>query len=82
MCIGLNQIYTAAAQYNNQYMFFNWRQLAKSLWKKFIIYFGVSGHGKGLVDTMSAFGVKGPLRKQIIINKDFFFLSAEEIHSF
>ena len=52
----------AAAQYKTQYMFFNWRQLAKSLRKKFIIYFGVSGHGKGLVDAMSAFGVKGPLR--------------------
>ena len=41
----------------------------------------MSGHGKGLVDAINAFGVKGPPRKQIIINKDFFFLSAEEIHS-
>ena len=26
--------------------------------KKVIIYFSVSGHGKGLVDVMSGFGVK------------------------
>ena len=33
--------------------------------KKVIIYFSVSGHGKGLVDVMSGFGVKGPLRKAV-----------------
>ena len=33
--------------------------------KKVIIYCGVSGHGKGLVDVMSRFGVKGPLRKAV-----------------
>ena len=31
--------------------------------KKVIIYYGVSGHGKGLVDAISGLGVKGPLRK-------------------
>ena len=28
-----------------------------------IWYYDVSGHGKGLVDAVSGFGVKGPLRK-------------------
>ena len=30
------------------------------------IYYGAPGHGKGLVDAMSGFGVKGPLRKAVI----------------
>ena len=30
-----------------------------------IAYYGASGHGKGLVDAMSGFGVKEPLEKQL-----------------
>ena len=33
--------------------------------KIIITYYGVSGHGKGLVDAMSRFGVKSPLRNAI-----------------
>ena len=49
--------------------------------KKIIVYYGASGHGKGLVDAMSGFGVKGPLRKAVV-TEDFFYNSAEEIHTF
>ena len=42
------------------------------------MYYGVSGHGKGLVDAMSAFGAKGPLRRAVICN-DFQYSSADEI---
>ena len=33
--------------------------------KNVIICYGASGHGKGLVDVMSEFGVKGPLKKAV-----------------
>ena len=49
--------------------------------KTVIVYYGVSGHGKGLVDAMSGFGVKQPVRKAII-QKDWFFNSAEDIYHF
>ena len=35
--------------------------------KKVIIYYRVTGHGKGLVDAMSSFGVKARLRKAVIL---------------
>ena len=38
-------------------------KLAEKYERKVIIYYGPSGHGKGLVDAMSAFGLKGPLMK-------------------
>ena len=31
-----------------------------------IVYYGVSGYGKGLVDAISEFGVKSPLRRAVI----------------
>ena len=61
-----------ATQYKCKYLFFQWRALAKKLKKKFIVYYGVSGHGKGLVDAMSGFGVKTPMRKAIITHEFFF----------
>ena len=45
---------------------------------KVILYYGVSGHGKGLVDAMSSFGLKGPLRKAVVL-EDFSYRSAEDI---
>ena len=39
------------------------------------------GHGRGLVDAMSGFGLKDPLRRAIITD-DFFFNNAEELHQF
>ena len=45
--------------------------------KSVLVYYGGSGHGKGLVDAMSRFGVKGPLTKAVL-TQDFFYNSAEE----
>ena len=70
-----------AVQYKCLHVFPKWRLLAMSHNKTILVYYGVSGHGKGLVDAMSSFGVKHPLRKAII-QKDFFFHSAEDIHRF
>ena len=30
------------------------------------VYYDMSGHGKGLVDAISGFGVKGSLRRAVI----------------
>ena len=42
------------------------RQLAIKQNKTFIHYYGVKGHVKGLIDAMSGFGFKTPLRKGIV----------------
>ena len=46
-----------------------------------IIYYGPSGHRKGLVDAMSAFGVKGPLFKAVIVD-NFKYKSALDIFEY
>ena len=46
-----------------------------------ILYYGVEGHGKGLVDAMSSFGVKQPIRKEIVTS-DFWYRNATELVSF
>ena len=62
----------SSQQYKSCFVFANWRALAKKYNKTIILYYGVSGHSKGLVDSMSSFLVKGPLRKSTIIEKVFF----------
>ena len=51
-----------SVQYKSKKVFRFWRMLAQETHKTIIVYYGVSGHGKGLVDAISAFGVKTPLR--------------------
>ena len=53
-------------EYKCKNIFANWSKISAQLQKKIIIYYGESGHGKGLVDEMSGFGVKGPLLNAII----------------
>ena len=53
-----------------------YRQLAKETKKKFIVFYGASGHGRGLVDGMSSFGVKTP---QEIVISDFYWDKACEL---
>ena len=55
--------------------------LSSSIGKVVIAYYGVSGHGKGIVDAMSSFGVKEPLRKEIV-QKDFWYTSSKDIFDF
>ena len=67
-------------QYSCSHIFKSYQDLAKELAKTIILY-GVNGHGKGLVDAMSDFGVKDPLRRAII-TRDFMFNSAHELENF
>ena len=63
------------------YVFSMWQLFATTTKKLVIAYYGASGHGKGLVDAMSGFGVKGPLKRAVIL-KNFSYRSAEHIHGF
>ena len=50
--------------------------------KIIIFYYGVTGHGKGLVDAMSGFGVKGPLRRAVLTIENFDYKTADDIYNF
>ena len=51
-------------------MFYFYRNLAAEQGKIVIVYYGVSGHGMGLVDVMSVFEVKTLLRRAVVTDKD------------
>ena len=63
------------------YVFYEMILLAVLLRKIFIVYYGIAGHGKGLVDAMSGFGVKTPLRKAVVTN-DFHFKTSKVLQEF
>ena len=70
-----------SAQYKCKFVFALLQDHAINLSKMIIYYYGVKGHGKGLVDAMSGFGVKTPLRNAII-TKDKYFNSAKEVYDY
>ena len=63
------------------YVFEEYLKLAKKFDKPFILYYGVNGHGNGLVDAMSRFGVKSVLRGAIVTD-NFMYNTADELVSF
>ena len=65
-------------QYKSRKVFGHTRSKAKTSGKVCILYYGPSSHGRGLVDSMSSFGVKAPLRKEII-NNDFFWTESAQL---
>ena len=67
-----------STQYKCKWTFGENRERAMSSGKMIICYYGSSGHGRGLVDGMSSWGVKSPLRKEII-NHDFYMSSAADL---
>ena len=69
-----------ATQYCCLHVFRRYSDLAKKIGKTIILYYGVNGHGRGLVDAMSGFGVKSPLRRLIIV-EEYFFNTADELCS-
>ena len=60
----------APTQYKNQYAFFLLQQIANKYNVTILRIYGAAGHGKGLIDAMSSFGVKGILRRDIIGNDE------------
>ena len=70
-----------ATLYKCKWIFNYYSYLAIRLQKTVLTYYGASGHGKGLVDAMSGFGVKGPIHKAVI-TENFHYDSAEDIHAY
>lgn len=70
-----------STQYCCLHVFRRYLDLSKEIGKPVILYYGVNGHGRGLVDAMSGFGVKSPLRRKIV-TEDFFFETADELCEF
>ena len=54
-------------QYKCSNVFGMYSEISVDTGKTIIVYYGAAGHGRGLVDGMSSWGVKTPLRKHIIL---------------
>ena len=54
-----------ATEYKSKYVFSLLPSSAKKVSRKGIVYYGFLGHSKGLLDTISAFGVKNPIRRAV-----------------
>ena len=55
-----------AMRYKYKYVFKMFHSLAVKMQKKIVSFYGTSGHGQGLVDAMSCFGVKAPIRRAVL----------------
>ena len=65
-------------QFKSRFVFAPIRKLAIKYKLKVVWFYGEPGHGKGLVDAMSSFGCKSPLR-QMVINHDKWYDTAAEM---
>ena len=70
-----------ATQYKSKYVFKAFHSLAVKMQKKIVSFYGTSGHGKGLVDAMSSFGVKAPIRRAVL-TEDFSYRNAKDIFDY
>ena len=70
-----------SSQYKYKWVFRFWSSLAKKLNTKIIIYYGVSGHGKVLVDVIGVFGVKSPLTR-VVITQNLDYIWAKDIFGY
>ena len=68
-------------QYCCKYLFPFYQDLSIRLSKPVICYFGVNGHGRGLVDAMSGFGVKSVVRCAIV-TQDFWYETPDDLIPF
>ena len=70
-----------ATQYKSKYVFKAWHTLAAKTNKCIVTFYGTSGHGKGLVDAMSSFGVKAPICRAVL-TEDFSYQNAQDIYDY
>ena len=70
-----------STQYKSKYVFKQWQLLDQKSEKIVLVYCGVSGHGKRLVDAMSAFEVNGPLQRAVVTS-DFSYSNSNNIYEF
>jgi hypothetical protein len=65
-------------QYKSRLPFRCYQNLCDDYGVNIVKTYGAPGHGKGLVDAMSSFGVKSPLRNAVV-TKDMWFPTAESM---
>ena len=65
-------------QYKNKFAFQSMMNLSNKYNVRIIRIYGAAGHGKGLIDAMSIFGVKAILRRDIV-SHDCLFESSNDI---
>ena len=70
-----------ATQYKSKYVFKVFHILAVKMQKKIVSIYGTSGHGKRLVNAMSGFGVKAPIRRAVL-TEDFSYRKAKDIFDY
>ena len=58
--------YNAPTQYKKKYVFKSLQSLANKHNVAIVCVYSAAGHGKGLIDAMSSFGVKSVLRRDIV----------------
>ena len=68
----------ASSQYKNKLPFALYQLLSNEFNLRIIRTYGAAGHGKGVIDAMSSFGLKNVLRHNIV-TQDAFFNTSEEI---
>ena len=71
----------ASCQYKSKWVFRFWEQFSIGYSLIVILYFDVKGNGKGLVDGMSSFCVKEPVRNAILTD-DWWYTCASELADF
>ena len=69
---------SASSQYKNKLLFALYQQLSDEFNLRIIRTYGAAGHGKGVTDAMSIFGVKNILCHNIV-TQDMFFNASEDI---
>ena len=60
-----------STQYKSRFVFAQLEELAKKYSIDIFWFYGTPGHGRGLVDAMSSFGCKAPIKKAIITEDAF-----------
>ena len=68
-------------QYKNKFAFQSMMKLSNKYNVRIIRVYGAAGHGKGLIDAMSTFGVKTILRRDIV-SHDCWFQSSTDIYEY
>ena len=64
-------------QFKSRIVFASIRKLVIKYKLKIVWFYGEPGHGKGLVDAMSSFGCKSPLRQMVINHYKWYDTAAE-----
>ena len=70
-----------SSQYCCKFLLPFYKDLAQKLAKPVLLYYGVNGHGRGVIDACSGFGVKSVVRRTIVTH-DFFYNSDDELFTF